>query len=90
MKPKDVHSVLRSWAVTLFFLSWPEELFLAAKFLPDSEQCRLGVWDDTGKVKLSSFPSCVIRLFFGSTLLLRLPKWTLEVSESCFGWCLAV
>ena len=28
--------------------------------------------------------------FFGSTLLLRLPQWTLEVSECCFGLCLAV
>ena len=58
------YSVLRGWAVTLFFLSWPEEVFLTGKFLPDSEWCRLGGWDDTGKVKLSSFPSWAIRLSF--------------------------
>lgn len=52
------------WSLRSFYLSWWEELFLAGKFPLGTEQCWLAWWDESGKMKLSSFSSCAIILRF--------------------------
>lgn len=44
-----------------------------------------------GKIELSSFSSCaIILIFFGYNVLLKFPRWTLNVSQSCFCSWIAV
>lgn len=55
---------LQRWSLTVFFLSWQTELFLASKFLLGTEQHWPGEWVYADKMRLSSFSSCAFILVF--------------------------
>lgn len=80
-----VHQEVGETSHSLSFLAW--ELLLASNFPPGTEQCWLGGWDFAGKIKLSSFSSCVVIFcfflsFFFFTVLLKFLKWTTELSQA--------
>lgn len=79
----------RSWQLTLLFFPWEGKLFLAEKFLLDAKQYQRGGWDDAGKAA-TVFLLFLFNFFqlLCSTVLLKFPKWVLEVSQSCF--CLRI
>lgn len=89
LKGGTSHSALRdwtSWWLTLLFFSWWEALFLAGKFLSGVEQCQVGEWDEAGKT-WSCLLFVLVQWFsvICSMVLLKVLKWTLEVSQNCFG-----
>lgn len=60
--------------------------FLAGEFCLIVDRCWPRRWGDTDKLKLLIFPCCVailVCLFVCSTVLLKFPKWTPELSQKC-------